>query len=148
MLVSYFNQYIACFKEIFTTTKIRKIVKKAERFLILLDSYKFFHLVSFFQPIFSQFTQFFSKLQSVKATANSVNNSFREFREYVEDIKVSYLHEDIRETASEVKHKILIELEKRFFDVDTGHLVAYEVFRKDFYNKLKVSEFKLKDFFL
>ena len=89
----------------------------------------------------------FSKLQSVKATANSVNNSFREFREYVEDIKVSYLHEDIRETASEVKHKILIELEKRFFNVDTGHLVAYEVFRKYFYNKLKISEFNLKEYF-
>ena len=77
-----------------------------------------------------------------------MNNSFREFREYVEDIKVNDLHKDIRETASEVKHKILIELEKIFFDVDTGHLVAYEVFRKDFYNKLKVSESKLKDFFV
>ena len=104
-------------------------------------------LIKFVQHIFSQIDIVFSKLQSVKATANSVNNSFREFREYVEDINVSDLHEDIRETASEVKHKILIELEKRFFDVDTGHLVAYEVFRKDFYNKLKVSEFKLKDFF-
>ena len=55
----------------------------------------------------------FLKLQSVKATANSVNNSYRELSEYVEDIKVSDLHKDIRETASEVKHKISIELEKK-----------------------------------
>ena len=48
----------------------------------------------------------FSKLQSVKATANSVKNSFREFKEYVEDIKVSDLRENIREFATEVKHKI------------------------------------------
>ena len=124
-LVSYFNQYNACFEEISTTSKIRKTVKKAKHFKILLDSNTFFQLINFFHPIFSQIDIVFSKLQSVKATANSVNNSFREFREYVEDIKVSDLHEDIRETASEVKHKILIELEKRFFDVDTGHLVAY-----------------------
>ena len=69
----------------------------------------------------------FSKLQSVKATANSVNNSFREFREYVEGTKVSDFHEDIRETASEVIHKLLIL-------VETGHLIGNEVFRKYFCN--------------
>ena len=74
----------------------------------------------------------FSQLQNIKATLNSVNNSFREFREYVEDIKVSDSHEDILITTSEVKHKILIKLEKRFFDVDTGHSVTYGVFRENF----------------
>ena len=43
-------------------------------------------------------------------------------------------------------HEILIEIENRFFDVDTGHLVAYKVFSKDFYTNLNVSEFKLKEF--
>ena len=70
-----------------------------------------------------------------------MNNSFREIREYIKGIKVSDLHEDIPETVSEVKHNFLIDLEK--IDVDTGYLVAYEVFRKNFYSKLKVSEFKL-----
>ena len=57
----------------------------------------------------------FSKLQRVKATANSVNNSIREPKEYVEGIKVSGFHEDIQQTASEVILRILIELQIRFF---------------------------------
>ena len=53
----------------------------------------------------------FSKIQSVKGTANSVKNNFNELRESVKGIKVSDFHEDIQETVSEVLHKISIELE-------------------------------------
>ena len=72
----------------------------------------------------------FLKLQSVKATADFVNDSFREFREYIE---VCDLPIDIQETASEVILKILLELEKRFQNIETGHLVAHQIFRKDVY---------------
>ena len=37
-----------------------------------------------------------------------MNNSFREFRKYVEGIKFSDLHEDIQETASEIQRNNLI----------------------------------------
>ena len=53
----------------------------------------------------------FSKLQG-KATANSANNRFREFTEYVEGIKVSDFNKDIQETASEVIYTFLIGLKK------------------------------------
>ena len=72
-------------------------------------------------------------MQSVRATADLVNNSFTEFREYIEGIAVSDLPFDIQETAREVIQKILVELEKRFMDIETGHLVAHQIFRKDFY---------------
>ena len=47
-LVFYFNQYNACFEEICSINKIRKTVKKANHFKILLDRNKFFHLIRFF----------------------------------------------------------------------------------------------------
>ena len=72
--------------------------------------------------------------QSVRATADLVNNSFTEFREYIEGIEVSDLPFDIQETAREVIQKILVELEKRFQDIETGHLVAHQIVRKYFYN--------------
>ena len=41
-----------------------------------------------------------------------MNNSFREFREYIKDIKVSEIPFVIQETASKVISKILVELGK------------------------------------
>ena len=58
-----------------------------------------------------------------------MSNSFREFREYIEDIKVSEISFEIQETVSEVISKILVELEKRFENVETGHLLAHQIFR-------------------
>ena len=72
-------------------------------------------------------------LQSVRATTDLVNNSFKEVIEYIEGIEVSDLPFDIQETAREVIQKILVELKKRFQDIETGHLVAHKIFRKDFY---------------
>ena len=89
----------------------------------------FLNLLSFFQSIFSQVELIFLKLQSVKSTASSVNNSFREFMEYIEDIKVNEIPFEIQETASEVFSKILVEFEKRFENVETGHLLAHQIFR-------------------
>ena len=74
-----------------------------------------------------------------------MNNSFREFRNYIEDIKVCEIPFEIQETASEVISKILVELEKRFENVETGHLVAHQIFRKEFYKSC--SELKLNEFF-
>ena len=67
----------------------------------------------------------FLKLQSFNATVNSVNNSILRNQRNVEGIKVSDFHEDIQKAGSEVKHKILIELEKKNGDVKRSHLVAY-----------------------
>ena len=74
--------------------------------------------ISFFKPNFSLVEFIFLKLQSARSTASSVNNSFREFREYIEDIKVTEIPFEIQETASEVISKILVELEKRFENVE------------------------------
>ena len=41
-----------------------------------------------------------------------MNNSFREFKEYIEDIKVSEIPFKIQETASKFISKTLVELEK------------------------------------
>ena len=71
-------------------------------------------MLSFFQPIFSQVQLIFLKLQSVRSTASSVNNSFREFREYIEDIKVTDIPFEIQETATEVISKILFDLENNY----------------------------------
>ena len=132
-LASYFNEYKTCFQQISTTSKVSKTVCKAKNFKVLFDSNSFFNFLSFFQPIFSQVQLIFLNLQSVRATADLVNNSFTEFREYIEGIEVSDLPFDIQETAREVIQKILVELEKRFQDIETGHLVAHQIFRKDFY---------------
>ena len=59
--------------------------------------------------LFFQVDLFFTRLQIIRATASSENNSFREFRE---NIKVTKLHNEIQKTASEVFHKMLFELEK------------------------------------
>ena len=56
----------------------------------------------------------FSKLQSVKAIANSMNNRVIEFKKYFKGIIVSDFHENIQESISEVIHKNLIELEKKW----------------------------------
>ena len=132
-LASYFNEYKTCFQKISTTSKVSKTAFKAKTFKVLFDSKKFSNLLSFFQPIFSHVQTIFLKLQSVRATADFVNDSFREFREYIEGIEVCDLPIDIQETASEVILKILLELEKRFQNIETGHLVAHQIFRKDFY---------------
>ena len=66
-------------------------------------------------------------------------------KKHIEDIEISETSFEIQETASEVISKILVELEKRFESVETEHLVAYQIFRKEFYKSC--SELKLNNFF-
>ena len=81
----------------------------------------------------------------MKCTASSVNNSFREFRNYIEDIKVCEISFEIQETASEVISKILVELEKRFIMLRQGIWWHIKIFRKKFYKSC--SELQLNEFF-
>ena len=84
-------------------------VKSAKQFLRLkmltfFLTVTFFLIFKFFHPIFPGYN-FFLNLQRVRSTAYLGNDSFTEFRDYIEGIEVSGLPFDIQETASEVIQK-------------------------------------------
>ena len=88
-LVSYYSQYKACILEVSTESKVRKTVFKTKKFLTFNNSKNFFLIHKFFPTYFFSGRVDFFKLQSIRSTASSLNKSFREFEDYIEDIEVS-----------------------------------------------------------